>query len=334
MSEHLRPELNLLRSRAHILALLHPGYRDLDERIPWRRDWLDTVNRRDVRSFGAQEYHSAVYNPDLGEFLRACRAKLDPIELGLPQFGTRRVAGLRREEVATLAGISADYYTRLEQGRERNPSGQVVDAIARALRLDPDSHEHLLRLAGVLTSANSAEGAEAISEPLLELLASLHNVAAYVMNRILDVLALNDVAAELFSPLAAVDNMARMVFMDRASRTYLGNWQVAAESVVHSLRIAEGFSPRNPELQALLTELRETSSDFDSLWAANTAKKFTQLINTMHDVEFGPIDYTALAFEVRGTEGQQLVIMFAKPESRSARSLEELNTRHILKHFS
>ena len=131
----------------------------------------------------------AMPSSELGQFLRACRARLDPTDVGLPYIGVRRVAGLRREEVAALAGVSADYYTRLEQGRERNPSGQVVDAISRALRLDPDGREHLFRVAGVVPGTRTS-GEDNVDPSLLGFIDSLPH-PALLINRTLDVLAKN-----------------------------------------------------------------------------------------------------------------------------------------------
>jgi transcriptional regulator with XRE-family HTH domain len=263
-------------------------------------------------------------SPELGEFLRACRAKIDPADVGLPRFGVRRVVGLRREEVASLAGISSDYYTRLEQGRERNPSGQVIGAIARALHLQADGREHLFRLAGVVPAVRRPSSAEEVDPALLRLLDSLHNVPAYVMNRILDILALNPLAEAIFEPFEHVDNMARMVFRDPASKAHVGDWQVTAENVVHSLRLAEGFDPHDKALRNLVAELLDASPAFAQLWHANTVRGLSQITNTITDPRIGLVEYTSLTFDVRGTVGQQLVIVFAEPGSRSAKALARL----------
>lgn len=138
----------------------------------------------------------------LGDFLRARRSRLTPAEVGFPSSGARRVAGLRREEVAVLAGVSADYYARLEQGRERSPSGQVVDAIARALRLDTDARWHAYRLAYLVPRPVPAEPSDEVDPALLHLMHAFPTAAAYVINRRLEVLASNALADALLAPWA------------------------------------------------------------------------------------------------------------------------------------
>src|SRR5215467_8603331 len=126
---------------------------------------------------------------ELASFLRAHRARVEPTSVGLPNGRDRRVAGLRREEVAVLAGVSADYYARLEQGRERNPSAQVLDAIGRALRLDADGRGHIFRLAGLNPRLGPGSARDLVHPALLQLLDSFPSVAAYVLSPVFDVLA-------------------------------------------------------------------------------------------------------------------------------------------------
>ena len=138
--------------------------------------------------------------------------------MGIPRSQSRRVSGLRREEVAVLAGVSADYYARLEQGRERHPSGQVVDALARALRLDSDACWHAYRLAGLVPKSDlPAPGVEQVAPELLRLMDAVPTAAAYVINRCLDVLASNALADALLSPLA-----------DRRAMAALGEFNASA----------------------------------------------------------------------------------------------------------
>lgn len=144
-------------------------------------------------------YDAKMSGNDLGDFLRARRSRLDPAEMGFPGTGARRVAGLRREEVAVLAGVSVDYYARLEQGRERHPSGPVLDAIAGALRLDNDGRGHAYRLAGLAPKPAAAQE-EAVSPALLRLMDGFPMAVAYVINRRLEVLASNALADALLSP--------------------------------------------------------------------------------------------------------------------------------------
>lgn len=248
---------------------------------------------------------------ELGEFLRAARARVDPADVNLPSVGVRRVAGLRREEVASLAGVSVDYYTRLEQGRERTPSGQVVDAIGRALQLPTDAREHMLRLAGVIPSTIRSELSEQLMPGMLELLDSLHEVGAYVANRCLDILALNQRARLLLAPFGEVDNIARLTFCNPRSKEILADWRIAAENVVQTLRLAAGYEPRT-ELDALVAELSAASSEFQELWHANRPLGRTRLINGINHKEYGRLSWTAMAFDVHGSPGQQLVLLFGE----------------------
>jgi len=260
---------------------------------------------------------------DLGEFLRASRARLDPDDVGLPYVGVRRVAGLRREEVAALAGVSADYYTRLEQGRERNPSGQVVEAIARALRLDTDGKEHLFRLAGVIPGSDRSLSDHLVDAELIQFMGSLTH-PAYVMNRVLDVLATNSLAEAIFSPFERVDNIARMLFLDPAAKPFFPQWQLAAQYAVDILHLAAGFRPEDVTLVGLIDELTEQSSEFRTLWKSNAARGLTHRRDVVLHPEVGLIEFTSMAFDVRGAPGQQLIIVFTKPGTDSAQLVSRL----------
>lgn len=183
----------------------------------------------------------------LGEFLRARREALGPQDVGLPGHGRRRVPGLRREEVALLAGVSPDYYMRSEQGRETSPSPQVVDAIATALRLDDAAHDHLRRLP---RAAHARRGFPAdhdrVSPALRRLLDSWPDTPAFVLGPALDVLAHNALAAALHSGFQRFDNLARMVFLDPAGRAFHRDRERAARSCVAELRAAYGCDPDSP----------------------------------------------------------------------------------------
>jgi transcriptional regulator with XRE-family HTH domain len=242
--------------------------------------------------------------------------------------GVRRVSGLRREEVASLAGVSADYYTRLEQGRERNPSGQVVDAIARALRLSADGREHMLRLAGVLPAGIRSGSSERVEPAVLQLLDSLHDVGAYVASRVLDVLAMNALAREMFAPLDPIDNIARTLFCDPRATDLLADWPTAAENAVQTLRLAGGYQPRT-ELDALVSELSVESREFERLWRENRPSGRARVNNILNHKDLGPVAFNSLAFDVHGVSGQQLVLLFAEPGSASAQSLAFLGRKSL-----
>lgn len=264
----------------------------------------------------------------LGEFLRARRAALGPQEVGMASHGVRRVAGLRREEVAVLAGVNADYYARLEQGRERRPSAQVLDAIGRALRLDDDAHAHLHRLAGTTPSGGFAHTTDRVTPALRQLMDAHPGAAAFVLNRTLDVLAANALAEALHSPFARMDNLARMIFLDPAGRQFYVRWNDAAQAAVGHLRQAAGLDPDGPRLRDLVRELTERSTDFTQLWSAHEVRGKTQDSKHLVHPEVGPLTLTYQAFDVRDAPGQQLVVYQAEHASPDARALDLLGTLH------
>jgi len=185
----------------------------------------------------------------LGQFLRAQRARVTPGEVGLPDIGSRRVKGLRREEVAVLAGVSVDYYARLEQGRERTPSSQIMDAIAGALRLGKDAREHVYRLAR-LTSSTPVMVAEKVGPQLRQMMDNVPNAAAYIVNPAFRVLAANRTAVALIGA-GQYGQPVRYLFLDPAARDYFLNWEMAARAAVSGLRLASGYTPAHPEVTAL-----------------------------------------------------------------------------------
>lgn len=247
----------------------------------------------------------------------------------MASYGARRVAGLRREEVAVLAGVNADYYTRLEQGRERNPSPQVLEALSRALRLDADTRAHLYRLAGATPSDRPAvHAAERVSPALRQLMDGYPNTPAFVMSRTLDLLAANALAEALYVPFEPADNLARMTFLDPAGRHFHSDWNRAAQATVANLRQAAGFEPDNPRLRELVRTLTEHSTDFTRLWNAHTVRGKTQDAKQFLHPDVGPLTLTYQAFDVRDAPGQQLVIYHAEPGSPSAQALNLLGSIH------
>lgn len=269
---------------------------------------------------------------DLGDFLRAHRARLRPDDVGLVSYGARRVAGLRREEVAVLAGMNSDYYARLEQGRERSPSPQILESISSALRMDDEAREHLFRLAGTAPDGARPQPRETVSTALRQLLDGYPNAAAFVLNPATDFLASNALADALFSPYEAMDNMARMTFLDPAARGFFTQWQRAAEAVVAGLRHATGLDPNYRRLHDVVDSLTEASEEFAALWSSHTVHGKTRDGKELVHPDVGPLDLTYQTFDVRGAPGQQLVIYHAAPDTPSAQALTLLGSLHATRH--
>lgn len=264
----------------------------------------------------------------LGEFLRARREALKPQDVGLPEHGRRRVPGLRREEVAMLAGVSSDYYMRLEQGRESSPSPQVIDAVADALHLDDEATDHLRRLTRAPQERRTLRaGHDKVNPQLLQLLDSWPDTPAFVVGPALDILAHNALAAALHSGFQRFDNLARMVFVDPAGRDFYQDWDKAAQSCVAEIRAAYGYDPKSPRIIEVVETLSAQSPEFAELWARHNVKGKTRQKKNLKHAQVGDLQIQFSAFTVNEAPHQQLVVYQAEPASPTADAFAELRSQ-------
>jgi transcriptional regulator with XRE-family HTH domain len=263
----------------------------------------------------------------LGGFLRARRARLRPEDVGIPTSGRRRVPGLRREEVATLAGVSTDYYMRLEQGRERHPSQQILEAVARALQLDDEAVAHLYRVASPTTRrTRRAPRVERVAPHLRRLLDKWSDTPVFVLGTALDILARNRLAGALYAGFTHSDNLLRMTFLDPAAHTFYRDWDRAAESCVAALRRAVGVDPDDPRLIEIVGELSTKSVEFRALWARHDVRGKTREAKLFHHTEVGDLELHYEAFTVNSAPAQQVIVYQAEFGSPSADALALLGS--------
>jgi transcriptional regulator with XRE-family HTH domain len=231
--------------------------------------------------------------------------------------------GLRRIEVAAAAGVSVDYYTRLEQGRERSPSPQVVASLARALTLDSEGQLHLFRLAG-LSPVLTDPLPERVEPALFELMAMWTDIPAMVLNRAYDIVAANDVAEALFSPVIVGGNLALTVFLGHRAREFYQDWTAAARNTAAGLRLNKGASPSDERLSAVVEQLATGSAEFSELWDDNRVNGKNLEAKRFRHPEIGPVTLRMQSFGVRSNPAQELVVYHAEPGSTSAAAINEL----------
>ncbi|MFF3089938.1 helix-turn-helix transcriptional regulator [Streptomyces nojiriensis] len=267
---------------------------------------------------------------EISEFLRTRRARITPEQAGLaPNAGPRRVPGLRREEVAQLAGVSVDYYIRLERGRSQGVSEAVLDAVARALHLDETERAHLFDLAQPTTTAARTRRKRPVApqrvRPALYRALDALSVPAVVQGRRLDVLAANPLGYALFADFASRPhrdrNFARFVFLDQAALSLYTDWERVAQDTVAALRLYAGRHADDPQLTELIGELSLHSDTFRRLWADHDVRAHTTGTKRLHHPLVGDLtlDYVVLAAE--DDPEQSLAIYTPEPASPSAEAL-------------
>jgi transcriptional regulator with XRE-family HTH domain len=266
----------------------------------------------------------AVKSNALGDYLRARRGQVRPEDVGLIAGARRRVRGLRREELATLAGISSEYYLRLEQGRDKNPSAQILDAIARALQLDIKAAEYLHQLASPPGSRREDSDLETAADGTDELIDQF-SMPAIVASRCLDVLAANPVARALSPGFTPGQNFLRWRILDPAAREFFVNWDQATDVAVSGLREAAGRDPDDPRLRALIEELSAASARFRELWARAEVGYRADVVHMRHP-DVGDVYLHPNRFNIPHSGGQHMLTYRAQPGSESAAALEALRS--------
>lgn len=270
-------------------------------------------------------------NRELADFLRRARSQGDPSRAGLPPDGRiRRVPGLRREEVALLAGVSTDYYARLEQGRRITPSPAVIEAIGHALGLDAAGRTHLEDLIGVTAAParRRAPGVQRVRPGLYQLLDALDGEPALVLGRRTDVLAVNRMGAALFADFEGMPpahrNYARWIFLDEEARTLFVDWDDQARAAVESLRFEVGRDPDDRATIALVTELREHSREFDRWWEQHRVHQRTHGSKRLRHSLVGDLTVEYETLSPPGDTDTTLFVYTTEADSPSRRAMDIL----------
>jgi len=270
----------------------------------------------------AREQRDGSDGTELGRFLRAHRTRVTPEQAGLKAGpGLRRTPGLRREELATLAGVSIDYYTRLERGKESHPSPSVVDALARVLLLDEHAHEHLRDLAVCAARPTAAEPptppTSSVGPGVGLLLESLRPHPAVVVSRTMDLLAWNPGGLRLFVGMeqwpVEKRNVARWIFLNPGARTVFDHWDEQIRACVGRLRALAGTDPDAPDLVGLVDELLAESPEFVQLWDRYDVRAHTHGRKTFHIPDVGTLTLDYQSMQLEGFPGHRMVAHYAEP---------------------
>lgn len=299
---------------------------------------LGVSDRHCHRPLGLRSVVDVDRKNEIREFLISRRAKITPEQAGIPSFGEwRRVPGLRREEVAQLAGVSTDYYTRLERGNIRGASDSVLEAVATALQLDQAEREHLMDLARPAHKPAQRgprrPAQQRIRPGVMRLLDGMTGVAATVQNGRSDVLATNLLGRALYAPVLASPaspgadtperrpNQARYLFLDPGAGDFYPDWRTIAATTVAMLRLEAGRNPHDRALNELIGELATRSGLFAALWAGHDVRIHTEGTKRFHHPVAGDLSLHYETLDLPGDEGQTLFAFTADPGSSSANAL-------------
>jgi transcriptional regulator with XRE-family HTH domain len=262
----------------------------------------------------------------LGDYLRARRERIRPADVGLPEGGRRRVPGLRREEVALLAGISVEYYLRLEQGRDQHPSHQVLSSIARALQLDTDAERYLAQLAAAPApgaARRAPTGPERVSHDVQTLIDNWTTTPALVHGRYMTTLAANAMAVALNPFFAPGVNTLRAAFLEPSMRDFYRDWDAMTAKSVAYLRSVAGAA-EDPRLAELIGELSLRSERFRTLWGRQDVRQKTSGLTLLRHPQVGALDLHYEKLALPSAPGQMLVTYHAEPGSPSYERLQLL----------
>jgi len=272
---------------------------------------------------------------DIGEFLTSRRAKLTPTEAGLPDFGgRRRVPGLRREEVALLAGMSAEYYKRVERGNASGVSEAVIDGISRALQLTDAEHAHLHDLIRTANAGAHPQRRRAttrktqLTAGMQQTIDAMSTVPVFIQNGRLDAVATNRLGHALFSEMLddarPPVNAARFVFLDPKAQNFYQDWEANTRQIVAILRAEAGRSPYDRQLSDLVGELSTRSDLFRKLWGAHDVKEHRTGTKSIHHPIVGDLDLTFQSMDLTSDRGLQMLVFSAEPGSASHDRLQLL----------
>jgi len=277
---------------------------------------------------------SSTYRDDrrteLREFLRSRRARVSPADVGMPAGGRRRTPGLRREEVAVLAGVGASWYTWLEQGRDITVSGQVLDAIARVLLLDAAERSHLYRLAGLTPPQAPSVPSVAVSPEVRRLLDAWSPRPGYVRDRHWNFTAVNDAARVVFGYRESDHNCLVSFFTNPRYRVLHRDWEETAPDVAAAFRADAARYPDDPEFGRIAAELAAASPEFAALWARHDVAEHTSAVKAVDHPEAGTMVFDATLLPLPQHPGHHLIMHNPRPGTGTRQRLETLMRQHSL----